>query len=197
MSTGKQRDELVADYAYRQYKIQFGETAQLPDYFVTATALTPSDHVRMQAAAQTYIDASISKTINLPEDINFQDFKNVYLLAYNAGCKGCTTYRPNQVTGAVLKSEAEKDFLLSLEPELPLKAPEKRPRDDLDAGAVVYITQPLDRPGSLAGNTYKINWPESDHGIYITINDIIQDRRVRPFEVFINSKNVTSPSLKA
>ena len=142
----------------------------------------------MQAAAQVYIDASISKTINLPEDITFQDFKDVYMLAYDEGCKGCTTYRPNQVTGAVLKTKG--DSSQTLEPELPLKAPEKRPLDELDAGGVVYMTQPLDRPGSLTGSTYKINWPESDHGIYITINDIIQDGRVRPFEVFINSKNV-------
>jgi len=188
MTDGKQQEEMVSDYAYRQYKIQFGETAQLPEYFVTASVLTPSDHVRMQAAAQVYIDASISKTINLPEDITFQDFKDVYMLAYDGGCKGCTTYRPNQVTGAVLKTEG--DTSQTLEPELPLKAPEKRPLDELDAGGVVYMTKPLDRPGSLTGSTYKINWPESDHGIYITINDIIQDGRVRPFEVFINSKNV-------
>jgi len=52
------------------------------------------------------------------------------------------------------------------------------------------LTRPLDRPGALLGRTYKINWPESDHGIYITINDILQDGRLRPFEMFINSKNV-------
>ena len=167
--------------------------AQLPDYFATAAALTPSDHVRMQAAVQTYIDASISKTINLPEDISFEAFKDVYMQAYDSGCKGCTTYRPNEVTGAVLEMDEEaKPLLPSLpvEPELPLEPPEARPRDELDAGAVVYMTQPLARPGALQGRTYKINWPESDHGIYITINDIVQDARVRPFEVFINSKNV-------
>jgi len=190
MTDGSRREELVSDYAYRQYRTQFGEAAQLPDYFVTTAALTPSDHVRMQAAAQTYIDASISKTINLPENITFEAFKDVYMLAYDTGCKGCTTYRPNEVTGAVLETDTEEKSLLPVEPELPLGAPEARPRDELDAGGVVYMTQPLDRPGALQGRTYKINWPESDHGIYITINDIIQDGRVRPFEVFINSKNV-------
>ena len=190
MPDGSRREEIVSDYAYRQYRTQYGEAAQLPDYFVTAAALTPSDHVRMQAAAQTYIDASISKTINLPENITFEAFKDVYMLAYDTGCKGCTTYRPNEVTGAVLETESEEKSRLPVEPELPLGAPEARPRDELDAGGVVYMTQPLDRPGALQGRTYKINWPESDHGIYITINDIIQDGRVRPFEVFINSKNV-------
>ena len=190
MTDGSRREEIVSDYAYRQYRTQFGEAAQLPEYFVTTAALTPSDHVRMQAAAQTYIDASISKTINLPENITFEAFKEVYMLAYDTGCKGCTTYRPNEVTGAVLETDAEEKSQLPVEPELPLGAPEARPRDELDAGGVVYMTQPLARPGALQGRTYKINWPESDHGIYITINDIIQDGRVRPFEVFINSKNV-------
>ncbi|MBT3535101.1 MAG: adenosylcobalamin-dependent ribonucleoside-diphosphate reductase [Rhodospirillaceae bacterium] len=190
MPDGGRREETVSDYAYRKFRAMFGEAAQLPDYFVTAAALAPSDHVRMQAAVQTYIDASISKTINLPEDISFEAFKDVYMQAYDTGCKGCTTYRPNEVTGAVLEAEEEAKPLLPVEPELPLEQPEARPRDELDAGGVVYMTQPLDRPGALPGQTYKINWPESDHGIYITINDIIQDGRRRPFEVFINSKNV-------
>jgi len=181
---------MVSDYAYRQYRAKFGEAAQLPDYFVTAAALPPSEHVRMQAAVQTYIDASISKTINLPEDISFEAFREVYMLAYDTGCKGCTTYRPNEITGAVLEAGAEAKPLPPVEPELPLEQPEARPRDELDAGGVVYLTRPLDRPGALLGRTYKINWPESDHGIYITINDILQDGRLRPFEMFINSKNV-------
>ena len=56
--------------------------------------------------------------------------------------------------------------------------------------SVVYIAQPLDRPEDLPGKTYKIKWPGSDHAIYITINDVMQDGRRRPFEVFINSKNM-------
>ncbi len=55
---------------------------------------------------------------------------------------------------------------------------------------VVYIAKPLDRPEELPGNTYKIKWPGSDHAIYITINDVLQDGRRRPFEIFINSKNM-------
>lgn len=190
MPDGGRREEAVSDYAYRQYRVRFGEAAQLPDYFVTAEALAPSDHVAMQAAAQKYIDASISKTINLPEDISFEAFKHVYMQAYDQGCKGCTTYRPNEITGAVLEAGDGKKSAPVTEPELPLVQPEVKPRDELDAGAVVYMTQPLDRPGALPGQTYKIKWPESDHSIYITINDVVQDGCVRPFEVFINSKNV-------
>src|SRR5690606_13602371 len=64
-----------------------------------------------------------------------------------------------------------------------------RPRDPLAAGGVVYMTKPLDRPEALPGRTYKITWPESEHAMYITLNDIVQDGRIRPFGVFINSKN--------
>jgi ribonucleoside-diphosphate reductase alpha chain len=78
-----------------------GET-DLPEHFVNAQTLAPSDHVKMQAAAQEWVDSSISKTINCPEDISFEAFKDVYMQAYETGCKGCTTYRPNAVTGSVL-----------------------------------------------------------------------------------------------
>ena len=71
-----------------------------------------------------------------------------------------------------------------------LTAPAPRAQDIFEAGGVVYMTQPLDRPEALPGQTYKLRWPESDHAIYITINDIVQDGRRRPFEVFINSKNM-------
>jgi ribonucleoside-diphosphate reductase alpha chain len=77
------------------------------------------------------------------------------------------------------------------EPELPLGKPAARavPRDLGDSGDVALLFQPLDRPEELAGHTYKVRWPDSDHALYITLNDIIQDGRRRPFEVFINSKN--------
>jgi len=65
-----------------------------------------------------------------------------------------------------------------------------RPLAPVEDGSVVYMTQPLDRPGALPGQTYKVRWPDSDHAIYITLNDIIQDGRRRPFEIFINSKNM-------
>ena len=189
MPDGSRREEEVTDYAYRLFQRMHGERTPLPDYFVDAQRLAPGDHVIMQAAVQKYVDSSISKTINVPEDIAFDEFKNVYLQAYELGCKGCTTYRPNPVTGAVLEVE-EKPKETVAEPELPLKAPPSKPADIYEAGAVVYMTQPLYRPEELPGKTYKIKWPENDHAIYITINDVLQDGRVRPFEVFINSKNM-------
>ena len=101
------------------------------------------------------------------------------------GCKGCTTYRPNAVTGAVLEDAAAPPSSAD-EPMLPTPLP----RAARDAGGVVYMTQPLDRPDVLLGQTYKIKWLDCDHAFYITINDIEKDGRRRPFEVFINSKNM-------
>ena len=171
----------VIDYAYRLYLEIFGEETELPDYFVDAQALAPDDHLAIQAAAQRYIDSSISKTINLPEDTSFEAFKDVYTRAYAMGCKGCTTYRPNPVTGSVLSVS---------EPAPAATAPPKSEAPGEDA-EIFYMSQPLDRPGALEGLTYKLRWPESDHATYITINDVIDTSgRRRPFEVFINSKNM-------
>lgn len=98
---GSRTEERVVDYAVQKFE-ELNPGYDLPDYFVTAQTLQPMDHVRMQAAVQKHVDSSISKTINCPEDISFEDFQNVYLEAYRSGCKGCTTYRPNEVTGSVL-----------------------------------------------------------------------------------------------
>ncbi|MGB7322250.1 MAG: adenosylcobalamin-dependent ribonucleoside-diphosphate reductase [Albidovulum sp.] len=170
---GSRTEEEVVDYAVQMWRERMGDKP-LPEHFVNAQTLPPLDHVRMQAAAQKWVDSSISKTINCPEDISFDAFKDVYMAAWDQGCKGCTTYRPNAVTGSVLTvSEAED------------KTPEA------DRGAeVVYLSEPLDRPQALEGATYKLKWPDSEHAIYITVNDIIQSGHRRPFEVFINSKNM-------
>ncbi|RMF38026.1 MAG: adenosylcobalamin-dependent ribonucleoside-diphosphate reductase, partial [Alphaproteobacteria bacterium] len=175
---GSRIEEEVVDYAVQLYRELHGDDAELPDYFVNAQTLTPEAHLRMQAAAQKWVDSSISKTINCPEDIAFDAFKEVYLKAWEMGCKGCTTYRPNPVTGSVLSVADSR-------PEGAEAAPAPSPE-----GEVVYIAKPLDRPEVLEGQTYKIKWPESEHAIYITMNDIVVGGRRRPFEIFINSKNM-------
>ncbi|NYZ15208.1 adenosylcobalamin-dependent ribonucleoside-diphosphate reductase [Azospirillum sp. RWY-5-1] len=175
MPDGSRRTEEVSDPAHRLFRERFGPDAPLPDYFVDAQSLTPAEHVVMQAAAQRHVDSSISKTINCPEDLPFDAFKDVYRQAYALGCKGCTTYRPNAVTGAVLAVKKETP---------------KAPAPAGDGGSVVYMTKPLDRPEALPGETYKVRWPDSDHAMYITINDVVEAGRRRPFEVFINSKNM-------
>jgi len=190
MPDGTRKEEEVADYAYRLYRRLKGESAPLPDAFVDVQTLSPADHVVMQAAVQKYVDSSISKTINIPADFPFEAFKDVYLRAYELGCKGCTTYRPNEITGAVLEAKPEAGKEMAAQAELPLPKPAPKPADVYEAGGVVYMTQPLSRPEALPGRTYKIRWPVADHAIYITINDIVQDGRRRPFEIFINSKSM-------
>ena len=170
---GTRTEEEVIDYAVQMWREKMGD-AELPNYFVNAQTLAPLEHVRMQAAAQKWIDSSISKTINCPEDISFEAFKDVYMAAWDQGCKGCTTYRPNAVTGSVLSVSEEG---------------EKTPEADTGAD-VVYISEPLSRPEALEGQTYKVKWPDSEHALYITVNDLLLNGHRRPFEVFINSKNM-------
>jgi ribonucleoside-diphosphate reductase alpha chain len=184
---GSREEETVADHAYRLYRAIFGDEAELPDYFVTAQSLSPRDHIVMQAAMQAHVDSSISKTVNCPADMAFEDFKDVYALAWAMDLKGCTTYRPNLVTGSVLEV-APAGAAGESQPSLPLDAPAAPGIED--RGGIVYMKQPLEREQVLPGFTYKVRWPDSDHAIYITMNDIVQDGRRRPFEIFINSKNM-------
>jgi ribonucleoside-diphosphate reductase alpha chain len=94
----------VEDYAHRLWRRQHG-SEDLPATLITASKLHPKDHLQMQAAVQPYVDHAVSKTINVPENFPFEDFESVYQEAYRMGLKGCTTFRPNPVTGAVLSEE--------------------------------------------------------------------------------------------
>jgi ribonucleoside-diphosphate reductase alpha chain len=163
---GSTREEPVEDYALAVWRQLHGNEPPPEHAFVSAQTLTPADHLRMQAAAQALMDSSISKTINCPEDINFDDFSDVYREGYRLGCKGLTTFRPNAVTGSVLSVT-----------EAPAK-PEERE----------VVLAP--RPEALKGATYKIKWPESAHAVYVTINDVETDGERHPFEIFVNSKNM-------
>ena len=165
---GSKHEEAVSCYALRMFRTQFGDDATLPDTFVTAQDLTPAEHVRMQAAVQRHVDSAISKTVNVPESISFAAFQEVYRDAYRSGCKGCTTYRPNAITGSVLAVESAE-----------------RPPPALSATSDLLV-----RSDKLTGATYKLRWPDSEHAIYVTINDVEQDGVTRPFEIFVNSKNL-------
>ena len=161
---GSQREEPVEDYALSVWKRLRGEQPPPPEIFVSAQTLTPRAHVRMQAAAQAHVDSSISKTVNCPADIDFADFSDIYLLGWRSDCKGMTTYRPNAVTGSVLTVETTPP---AAEPSA--------------------LTP---RPEALEGATYKLTWPESAHAVYVTLNDVEEGGVRRPFEIFINSKNM-------
>lgn len=172
---GSKVEEQVVDYAVALYQELYPGT-ELPEYFTTAQELIPEDHLRMQAAAQHWVDSSISKTINVPVDIPFEDFRDVYEEAYRLGCKGCTTYRPNEVTGSVL--EVTK-------PDAPEITKEQGQNTSIS-------TYPDGRPKVLSGETYKLKWPNEPHAFYITFTTQVDMEKgtKRPFEIFINSKNV-------
>jgi len=166
-SDGSMREEPVEDYAMQVWRRLKGNETPPDELFVSAQTLEPSDHLAMQAAAQALIDSSISKTVNCREDISFEDFADIYTEGYHLGCKGLTTYRPNSVTGSVLS----------------VKENENRQADPVPA--------PLTpREETLHGTTYKLKWPDSAHAVYVTINDLEQEGRKRPFEIFVNSKNM-------
>ncbi len=220
--TAARRQETVEDHAFAEFRRRFGEDAPLPPAFVTARELAPSAHLAMQAALQPHVDSSISKTINVPADCSFEEFEAIYLEADALGLKGCTTYRPNAVTGAVLEAGAggalPTDAAVGpshaasapavAEPPFTGKAAAGVGENVVAASArgvardvpralvphgqreVVYISHPLERDAVLQGFTYKLRWPSSDHAIYVTINDIERGGRRRPFEIFINTRNL-------
>lgn len=166
---GSRVGQRVVSYAKAKWEEIHGEGTPMPDYCVTTADLTPSEHIKMQAAVQKWVDSSISKTVNVPEDIPFDEFTSVYMEAYDTGCKGCTTYRPNDITGSILTID---------EPEKEEVAPE------------AHVLEPMERPDFLEGSTYKLKWPGDEHAIYVTINDAMVGEQAVPFEIFINSKNM-------
>jgi ribonucleoside-diphosphate reductase alpha chain len=103
---GVYQEQEVKNYGVELFEKLYPGVA-LPDTFVTAQTLSPKDHIVMQSIVQKYVDQSISKTVNCPVDIPYDDFKDLYMMAYDMGCKGCTTYRPNDFTGSILSASDE------------------------------------------------------------------------------------------
>ena len=212
---GSRTEELVEDYAVAAYRKfweanndhwdteqkEFDPDFDLPDYFVSAQTLPPEAHVLMQAAAQKWVDSSISKTINCPEDISFEDFKDVYMQAWHSGCKGCTTYRPNEITGSVLsveekpkvvEAEAEDEEYPTTHQNLGITAEmETGPGLNYDREQIAALAAESlpDRPEELEGSTYKIKVGDQK-AVYLTINDTVESNgTVRPFEIFLRSSD--------
>jgi ribonucleoside-diphosphate reductase alpha chain len=135
-----------------------------PDYFVSANDLAPDDHVKIQAVAQEYIDSSISKTVNAPNNHTVEDVKRLYMLAYDMGLKGITYMRDGSRQGVLERIEEKKE-------KIPIMA-------SLPA---IPVTPRVPRPVMLTGVTYKTDSPSGK--MYITIN---KNEKEDPFEVFIN-----------
>ncbi|WP_353233828.1 adenosylcobalamin-dependent ribonucleoside-diphosphate reductase [Diaphorobacter ruginosibacter] len=146
---GSKSEYVVEDYAWRLYRTLGGDVNELPGYFVSAMDMSASDHVAMMEAVQPFVDTAISKTVNVPEDYPYDDFKSLYLQAWHSGLKGLATYRPNSILGAVLEvTPAAKPEPAALTPEVPPYDPmraviESRPKGVLSAVAekLEYWTQ--------------------------------------------------------
>ena len=103
---GSERTMAVEDYAHRLFRERFGSDAALPEGFVTAPQIAPEAQLELQAALQRHVDSAISKTVSVPAGYDFAAFRGIYERAYALGLKGCTVFRPNPVTGAVLSADA-------------------------------------------------------------------------------------------
>jgi len=139
MAEGGTKDYAVEDHAWRTYKHMGGDTNKLPPAFVTALEISALDHMKMVAAVAPFIDTSISKTVNVPADYPYEDFKGLYTAAWKAGLKGLATYRPNNVLGSVLsvtpeikqpktevaETEQPQDFIFDQDRRITLEATPK------------------------------------------------------------------------
>ncbi|MCD1259291.1 adenosylcobalamin-dependent ribonucleoside-diphosphate reductase [Paenibacillus athensensis] len=188
----------------QEWKDQHPEQ-ELPDYFVTAMSLTAEDHIRAQAAIQTWVDSSISKTANCPSDFTVEETKQLYELAFDLGCKGVTIYRDGSRDVQVLStSDKKEEKAAEAAPAAVQAAPSEAPAAEATTGEAgsdvagltslssklsvnvdakteqVFDKQYKRRPQILRGATYKVNTP---FGMaYITINDM----NGTPSEIFLN-----------
>ncbi len=158
---GRLGKQMVYHSLYGEWKEAHPEVER-PDYFVSANDLTPEDHVKIQAIAQEYIDSSISKTVNAPNEHTVDDVKRLYMMSYDMGLKGVTYFRDGSRMGVLQREE-------------------KKPEVAVEEKPVVPVTPRMPRPMMLTGVTYKADSPSGK--LYITMNE---DEKGNAFEVFIN-----------
>ena len=165
MPDGSKQEYVVEDYAYRLFKRMGGDESKLPAAFVSALEMSARDHMQMIAAVQPYVDAAISKTVNVPEDYPFEDFKSLYLAAWRSGLKGITTYRPNNVIGSVLEAIREPAASHNASPQDLKDDPDRRVRlDSTPQPALASLKWP-GRPDLAEGNlawTYMVEIPGAE-----------------------------------
>jgi ribonucleoside-diphosphate reductase alpha chain len=182
MADGTLKEFPVEDHAWRLYKYMKGDVNALPPYFVTALELSASAHEKMVAAVAPYIDTSISKTVNVPENYPYADFQDLYFEAWKSGLKGLATYRPNDVIGSVLSV-----------------GPQARPQDFVGNDRnrrieIKAVPEPVlaslrwpGRPGLAGGNpawTYMIEHPHGDFALFV--GHVENEARAHPFEAWVN-----------
>ncbi|MBS0392277.1 MAG: adenosylcobalamin-dependent ribonucleoside-diphosphate reductase [Proteobacteria bacterium] len=162
---GSKSEYVVEDYAWRLYKTLGGDVNKLPAYFVSAMDMAAADHVAMMEAVQPFVDTAISKTVNVPADYPYDDFKGLYLQAWHSGLKGLATYRPNSILGAVLEvPAAESKPAAKSEPE-----PKPEPAAPVDPMRIVIESRPK---GGLSAVAEKIEYwtQEGQQRLYLIVS---------------------------
>lgn len=171
----------------KQHVATYGSCQQIEDLpdsirhaFVVSGDITTEEHVRMQAAIQSFVDNSISKTVNCPEGATEEDVAQAYMLAWELGCKGLTVYVTGSRQEVVLETKATKAKKDGSEEERAQPAPTNgRGRKEQVHEKAIFTKRP--RPGLLAGSTYRKETPLGT--AYVTVNS---DGEGEPFEVFLN-----------
>ncbi len=163
---GSRSEYEVQDHAWRLYRALGGDAAQLPAAFVGALEMSAEDHIAMMQAVQPYIDTSISKTVNVAADYPYEDFKKLYLQAWDARLKGLATYRPNSILGAVLEVKPAEP---AAAPAAPAAAPAPAPAPVVDPMRTVIESRPL---GALDAMAEKIEyWTHEGHkSLYLIVS---------------------------
>jgi len=192
MTDGTLQEFAVEDYAWRLYRhlvangvlpASASSADALPDYFVTALEISAAAHESMVAAVAPYVDTSISKTVNVPEDYPYEDFQGLYMAAWKSGLKGLATYRPNSVLGSVLsvdtpQAKQPQDFVSSdVNRRIEIKA--------VPEPVLASLRWP-GRPKLAEGNpswTYMIEHP---HGHFALFVGHVENGTPHPFEVWVN-----------
>src|SRR5436190_430261 len=179
MADGTLKEFPVEDHAWRRYKAMGGDVDSLPPYFVTALELTARAHEQMVAAVAPYIDTSISKTVNVPEDYPYGEFQDLYFHAWKSGLKGLATYRPNKVLGSVLSvGSTPQDFMQDdVNRRLTVKS--------VPAPVLASLRWP-GRPDLAGGNpawTYMVEHPHYRFAVFV---GHIENGTPHPFEVWVN-----------
>jgi ribonucleoside-diphosphate reductase alpha chain len=183
MADGSLKEFPVEDHAWRRYKAMGGDMTQLPAWFVTALEISARSHEQMVSAVAPYIDTSISKTVNVPEDYPYEEFQDLYFHAWKSGLKGLATYRPNKVLGSVLSVE---------------KKTAEQPQDFVEGDhnrriRIKNLPQPVlaslrwpGRPDLGGGNpawTYMVEHPQYAFAVFV---GHVENGAPHAFEVWVN-----------
>ncbi len=185
MADGTFKEYAVEDYAWRLYKHLGGNVEALPESFVTALEISAQAHKDMVAAVAPYIDTSISKTVNVPEDYPYTEFEDLYLTAWKAGLKGLATYRPNSVLGSVLSVTPTTEQKQPHDVEL-VDANKRLSIKSLPAPVLASLRWP-GRPEMPDGNmawTYMLSTPTGDFALFV--GQVGNNGGSFPFEVWVN-----------